>query len=91
MLLRTPVASVRRPLLDRSGRIHATKVTTMTRPAHLDKSDLVALLRSKGLHARADWVDRNLPDVVDTDRNAALLQMLDIDPAAVVTTPIHDG
>jgi hypothetical protein len=62
----------------------------MTRPEHLDKSDIITMLRSKGLDARADWVDRNLPDVVDTDRNAALLQMLDIDPAAMATTPTHN-
>ncbi len=59
----------------------------MTRPLHLDKAQIVAVLRSRELHARADWVDRNLPDLVDTDRNAALLRMLDIEPAAVATEP----
>jgi len=59
----------------------------MTRPSHLDKAEIVAVLRSRGLHARADWVDRDLPDLVDTDRNAALLEMLDIDPAAITSHP----
>lgn len=59
----------------------------MTRPTHLDKAEIVAVLRSRGLDARADWVDRNLPDLVDVYRNAALLQMLDIDPAAIAAEP----
>jgi hypothetical protein len=54
----------------------------MTSPTHVDKAEIVATLRSRGLHARADWVDRELPELVDTYRNAALLRTLDIDPAA---------
>jgi hypothetical protein len=55
----------------------------MTSPAYVDKAEIVAALRSRGLHARADWVDRELPELVDTYRNAALLRTLDIDPAAL--------
>jgi len=55
----------------------------MTNPTHVDKAEIVAILRSRGLHARADWVDRELPDLVDTSRNAALLGTLDIDRAAL--------
>jgi hypothetical protein len=33
---------------------------------------------------RADWVDRELPDQVDTVRNASLLATLEIDPADFV-------
>jgi hypothetical protein len=58
---------------------------------HIDKAEIIATLRSRGLHARADWVDRDLPQFVDTDKNVALLKMLDIDPAAMspvdVTVP----
>lgn len=50
---------------------------------HIDKAEIIATLRSRGLHARADWVDRDLPQFVDTDKNVALLKMLDIDPAAM--------
>lgn len=50
---------------------------------HIDKAEIIAVLRSRGLNARADWVDRDLPRLVDTYKNAALLQMLDIDPAAM--------
>jgi hypothetical protein len=55
----------------------------MTSPAYVDKAEIVAALRFRGLHARADWVDRELPELVDTDRNAAPLRTLDIDPAAM--------
>jgi hypothetical protein len=34
------------------------------------------------LDTRADWVERELPEHVDTYENAALLRTLDIDPAA---------
>jgi len=54
----------------------------MTSPTYADKAEIIATLRSRGLHARADWVDRTLPDLVDTHRNAALLRTLDIDPLA---------
>ena len=45
----------------------------------IDKSEIIAALRAKGLDARADWVDRQLPQIVDTYDNGALLQMLEID------------
>ncbi|UWZ39671.1 hypothetical protein Drose_16485 [Dactylosporangium roseum] len=48
---------------------------------HIEKAEIVAALRRRGLAARADWVDGELPGLVDTNRNAALLQMLGIDPA----------
>lgn len=50
---------------------------------NIDKAEIVATLRARGLDARADWVDRELPDLVDTYKNGALLRMLDIDPAAI--------
>ncbi|HEX5993825.1 MAG TPA: hypothetical protein VFY84_01650 [Jiangellales bacterium] len=50
---------------------------------HIDKADVVAALRSRGLHARADWVDREMPRLVDTYKNASLLRTLDIDASAM--------
>ncbi len=50
---------------------------------HIDKAAILSELRSRGLHARADWVDRELPDLVDTGKNSALLQMLGVDPATI--------
>jgi len=49
---------------------------------YFDKAGITAVLRSRGLHARADWVDRELPDLVDTNKNSALLQMLGVDAAS---------
>jgi hypothetical protein len=61
--------------------IGATKVREDT--MYVDKAEIIAILRSRGLHARADWVDRELPRFVDTYKNAALLRTLDIDAAAI--------
>jgi hypothetical protein len=55
----------------------------MRTPLYIDKADIISVLRSRGLNARADWVDRELPGLVDTYKNAALLRMLDVDPAAL--------
>jgi hypothetical protein len=41
------------------------------------------MLRSRQLHDRAEWVDRQLPGLVDTYKNSALLQMLGVDPGAM--------
>lgn len=48
---------------------------------NVEKTEIIATLRSRGLDARADWVDRQLPSIVDTYTNGALLNMLHIDPA----------
>lgn len=50
---------------------------------NIDKAQIVAELLSRGLKDRAEWVDRELPDVVDTHTNGALLGMLNIDPAVM--------
>ncbi len=50
---------------------------------YIDKSEIVTTLQSRGLQARAGWVERALPHLVDIHKNSALLQMLDIDPAAM--------
>lgn len=52
----------------------------MTRPVYVQKTELVAMLHSRELHDRADWADRQLPELVDTYKNSALLRMLGIDP-----------
>lgn len=56
---------------------------------HIDKTEIVAMLRARGLNERADWVDRTLPALVDTATNSSLLRTLDIDPADCgrVTSP----
>ncbi len=45
------------------------------------KQTILDLLRDRGQAIRADWVDRALPDVVDTDRHAGILATLRLDPA----------
>ncbi|GLI02588.1 hypothetical protein [Phytohabitans aurantiacus] len=52
----------------------------------IDKAQIIEVLRSRGLHERADWVDRELPGIVDTHKNGSLLRMLQIDPSAIGRT-----
>jgi hypothetical protein len=51
------------------------------------KSKIVALLRRRGQDTRADWVERELPEVVDTTRHGGLLATLGIDPARLDDEP----
>ncbi|WP_203934891.1 hypothetical protein [Virgisporangium ochraceum] len=39
----------------------------------------MATLRSRDLHGRADWVDKEFSALIDTDENAGLLRTLGID------------
>jgi hypothetical protein len=48
----------------------------------VDKAQIIEVLRSRGQHDRADWVDREFPSVVDTHRDRSLLRMLHVDPSA---------
>jgi hypothetical protein len=62
----------------------------------IDKDRILDALRRRGQHTRADWVDRTLPDRVDTASNAGLLATLELDPAAFsaepgATSPTADG
>jgi hypothetical protein len=47
------------------------------------KTAVVATLRSRNLHGRADWVEKELPALIDTVRNASLLQTLGINVDAL--------
>jgi hypothetical protein len=46
----------------------------------IDKKKILEALRNRGQDVRADWVDRELPDEVDTFRHGGLLATLGIDP-----------
>ena len=48
---------------------------------HVTRTEVVSILRSRGKHARADWFERELPDIVDIGKNRSLLATLEIDPA----------
>ena len=63
----------------------------MTKAEYVDKAKVVANLRSRDLHSRADWVDRQLPALIDTFENASLLRTLGIDVSSVSTpTPAEE-
>ena len=59
------------------------KENDMSEAVYVDKAKVIAELRSRQLHARADWIDRELPELIDTYKNSSLLQMLGIDPDAM--------
>ena len=63
----------------------------MSGSTYVDKVKVTASLRSRDLHSRADWVDRELPAFIDIVENASLLRTLGIDLATVSTSePAHD-
>ncbi len=43
----------------------------------------MATLRSRDLHSRADWVEKDLPALIDTNSHASLLRTLGIDADAL--------
>ena len=45
---------------------------------NIPKNVIVARLRERGLDARADWVDRTLPDEVDPYQHSGLLKTLNL-------------
>lgn len=49
-----------------------------------DKSQILGLLRSQGNDSTADQADRELPDQVDTDRDAGLLQRFGLTPMEII-------
>ena len=55
---------------------------------NVEKSQIIAILRARGLDARAAWADRTLPDVVDTVANAGLLSTLAIEPDSLVAVAV---
>jgi hypothetical protein len=47
----------------------------------IDKQVILKALRDRGQTMRADWVDKELPDEVDTYVHAGILATLRLDPA----------
>jgi len=45
---------------------------------NISKSLIVARLRERNLDARADWVDRTLPDEIDPYEHSGLLKTLNL-------------
>jgi hypothetical protein len=46
----------------------------------VSKTVVIAVLRERGQHARADFVDRELPEQIDPNQHGGLLAMLNLDP-----------
>jgi hypothetical protein len=57
----------------------------------VDKQRILQVLRDRGLYARAEWVDRQLPARVDLEKNAGLLATLHISPADLADPPSGAG
>jgi hypothetical protein len=53
----------------------------------IDKHKILDALRRRGQHQRAEWVDKTLPDRIDTVRNSGLLATLNLDPAEFTDQP----
>jgi hypothetical protein len=49
-----------------------------------DKSQILDLLRNQGDQDKAEQADRELPDRVDTDEHAGILQKLGLNPADLI-------
>jgi hypothetical protein len=51
----------------------------------LDKNTILDLLRQRGDHQSADQADQELPDRVDTDQHADLLERFGLDPTELAS------
>nr|WP_201749011.1 hypothetical protein [Micromonospora acroterricola] len=51
------------------------------------RNRIVSALRDRGQQARADWVERELPELVDPAKHSGLLATLHLDPADLADAP----
>jgi hypothetical protein len=51
---------------------------------NIDKDQILQLLKSQGDDAKAQQADSELPDQVDTDKDAGLLAKFGIDPMELI-------
>ena len=51
---------------------------------NIDKETILNMLRSNGQDADADRAQQDLPDQVDTDQHAGMLQRFGINPADLI-------
>jgi hypothetical protein len=58
--------------------------------SHIDKAKILTVLRDRGMLDRADWVDRQLPDEIDPQRNASILRMLRLDADVLAAATVED-
>jgi hypothetical protein len=50
----------------------------------IDKAGVLEVLRARELYGRADWLDREMPALIDIIANASLLRTLGIDADAML-------
>ena len=55
------------------------------------KNRIVEALRERGQDIRAEWVARELPDVVDTGTHGGLLATLHLDPKTLAEDPADES
>lgn len=53
----------------------------------ISKAAVLAVLRQRGQHRRADFVDRELPEQIDTTQHGGLLATLNLDLAELADSP----
>jgi hypothetical protein len=53
----------------------------------IDKQVILNALRDRGQDLRADWVDKELPDEVETDVHTGIFSILRLDPADLGQSP----
>ncbi|MEH1100151.1 DUF5994 family protein [Micromonospora sp. CPCC 205561] len=70
-----PAPAPRRPTTD------VSTITIEEQTMTVARHTIVAALRRRGQHARADWVERELPTEVETTRHTGLLATLRLDVA----------
>ena len=51
----------------------------------IDKAQITEMLRQQGKNDQADQVDQELPDQVDSDQHADLLQRFGLDPKELLS------
>jgi hypothetical protein len=51
----------------------------------IDKNTIIEYLRQRGDNGSADRADQELPEQVDTDRDAGLLERFGLDPAELMS------
>jgi hypothetical protein len=56
-------------------------------PVTIPRDLIVAKLRERDQNARADWVERDLPEQVDPHLHASLLSMLKLNVQELIDTP----
>jgi hypothetical protein len=71
-------------MTDTAATTTPSRVPTLKGPlVKIEKSTIVAILRERNLDARADWVERTLPTIIDSSQNTGLLATLNINPASL--------